>query len=85
MKKLLLAMGIVLMLCQPAMAGTNYNVRFNSLDADLDGLMSKSEFMVAFSGGDMAIFETADTNKDGDVTLDEWEAYKKSQGFEQLR
>ena len=82
MKKLLLAMGIVLMLCRPAVAGTNYNVCFNSLDADLDGVMSKSEFMVAFSGGDVAVFDKADKDGNGNVNHEEWESFKKSQGFE---
>ena len=83
MKKLLFALALVLLLCRPAIAGTNYNVCFNSLDADVDGIMSKSEFMVAFSGGDVAVFEAADADKDGGVNHEEWEAYKESRGFEE--
>ena len=83
MKILLLAMTLVFLTSQPAMAGTNYNVCFNSLDADLDGVMSKSEFMIAFSSGDVAVFETADLDKDGGVNHTEWEMYKESQGFEE--
>ncbi|MBG0791028.1 MAG: EF-hand domain-containing protein [Desulfovibrionaceae bacterium] len=83
MKKLLFALALVLLMCRPAMAETNYNVCFNSLDVDLDGVMSKSEFMVAFSGGDVAEFESADTNKDGVVDHEEWEAYKEGRGYEE--
>jgi Ca2+-binding EF-hand superfamily protein len=83
MRKILFAVALVLLLCRPAMAGTNYNVCFNSLDADQNGVMSKGEFLVAFSGGDVTVFEKADTDKDGAVDHEEWEAYKESQGFEE--
>ncbi len=82
-KKMFFAIAVVLLLCQPVMADTNYNVCFNSLDADMDGSMSKSEFMVAFSDGDMAVYEVADADKDCVVGHEEWEAYKESQGFEE--
>lgn len=83
MKILLFAVALVLLSSQLAMAGTNYNVCFNSLDADLDGVMSKREFMIAFSSGDVAVFETADQDRNGDVNHTEWETYKESQGFEE--
>ncbi|WP_319582386.1 EF-hand domain-containing protein [uncultured Pseudodesulfovibrio sp.] len=82
MKKLLFALAFALLFCQPVAAKTNYNVCFNSLDADVDGRMSKGEFLVAFSDGDTSVFDQADTDKDGLVSHEEWEAYKTSQGFE---
>ena len=82
MKKLILAAAFALLLCQPVAARTNYNVCFNSLDADADGSMSKGEFMVAFSEGDTSVFDQADADKDGVVSHEEWEAYKQAQGFE---
>lgn len=83
MKKLLLALALACFLCQPAAARTNYNVCFNSLDADTDGSMSKGEFLVAFSDGDTAVFDQADRDRDGVVSHEEWEEYKASQGFEE--
>ncbi|WP_051053255.1 EF-hand domain-containing protein [Pseudodesulfovibrio piezophilus] len=67
------------LLTTPSMAAesnTNYNVRFASLDVNSDGFMAKSEFIVAFSNGDMAVFATADSNKDGSVSREEWERFK---------
>lgn len=78
MKKILFVTALSLLAYLPAIAGTNYNVCFNSLDVDQNGVMSKSEFLVAFSSGDVAVFDTADTNKDGQVSRAEWEAYRKS-------
>lgn len=83
MKKLCIAMMLAFMLCQPAMAETNYNVCFNSLDGDYDGVMTKTEFLVAFPDGDTAVFEASDSNKDGGVSHEEWEDYKESKGFEE--
>jgi hypothetical protein len=83
MKKLFFTLALFCLMCQPAAARTNYDVCFNSLDADVDGRMSKSEFLVAFSDGDTSVFEQADADKDGDVTHEEWEAYKEGQGFEE--
>lgn len=83
MKTMLMAFAMVLMLCQPATAETNYNVCFNSLDADYDGKMSKGEFMVAFPKGDLKIFDVADKDENGSVAHEEWEAYKESLGFEE--
>ncbi|EGB15807.1 hypothetical protein DND132_2604 [Pseudodesulfovibrio mercurii] len=82
MKKLFLALAFALLFCQPVAAKTNYNVCFHSLDADVDGRMSKGEFLVAFSDGDTSVFDQADANHDGSVTHEEWEAYKEAQGFE---
>lgn len=83
MKKLLFAMAFVMLMCQPALANTNYNVCFGSLDADVNDSMSKSEFMVAFPDGDEAVFVTADADKDGAVSHEEWEDYKAAQGWEE--
>lgn len=83
MKKVFLAMAMVLMMCQPVVAETNYNVCFNSLDADYDGEMSKGEFMVAFPSGDLKVFEAADGDKSGTVSHEEWETYKESVGLEE--
>jgi len=82
MKKLLFALAFALLFCQPVAAKTNYNVCFNSLDADVDGRMSKGEFLVAFSDGDTSVFDQADADKDGAVSHDEWETYKAVQGYE---
>ncbi|XXJ18270.1 hypothetical protein ACR42D_01670 [Desulfovibrio caledoniensis] len=82
MKKLLFALAFALLFCQPVAAKTNYNVCFNSLDADVDGRMSKGEFLVAFSDGDTSVFDQADADKDGTVSHEEWEAYKSGQGYE---
>jgi hypothetical protein len=82
MKKLFFTLAFALLFCQPVAAKTNYNVCFHSLDADVDGRMSKGEFMVAFSDGDTSVFDKADTDQDGLVSLSEWEAYKDSQGYE---
>ncbi|MCJ2165395.1 MULTISPECIES: hypothetical protein [unclassified Pseudodesulfovibrio] len=83
MKKLFFVLILVCFMCQPVAAQTNYNVCFFSLDADVDGCMSKSEFLVAFSDGDTSVFEQADADKNGDVTHEEWEAYKAGQGFDE--
>lgn len=83
MKKMMIAMALIGALCLPAMAETNYNVCFNSLDADYDGGVSKSEFMVVFPNGDIAVFEEADADKDGSVSHEEWEAWKESRGIEE--
>ncbi len=81
-KKIILTITVLLLSSLLACAGTNYDVCFSSLDADGDGTMSKSEFMVVFFEGDTAVFNAADTNMDGGVDHDEWEAYKQSQGMD---
>lgn len=83
MKKMLLAFALVLIASQSVSANTNYNVCFNSLDADVNGTMTKGEFLVAFPSGELAVFEKADTNADRAVDHKEWEAYKTKQGFEE--
>jgi|Deesub1362B_J571_1020462.scaffolds.fasta_scaffold80817_1 hypothetical protein len=83
MKNLTLALGLVMIMALPALGNPNYNVCFNSLDADYDGSMSKSEFKEAFPDGDMAVYKAADSNKDGVVDHEEWEDYKASQGWEE--
>lgn len=82
MKKLILALSLVMLMGLPAMGAPDYNVCFSKLDADYDGLLTKEEFQAAFSGGDMTVFETADADKDGAVSHEEWEEYKASQGWE---
>lgn len=82
MKRYLFAMALVMALALPAFGETNYNVCFATLDADGDGVMSKTEFIVAFPNGDVAIFESIDEDKDGVITHEEWEIYKSAQGFE---
>jgi len=81
MQKLCTALLFGLLVC-PAMAQTNYNVCFNSLDVDVNGTMSKGEFLVAFSDGETSVFEQADADKNGAVSPQEWANYKESQGFE---
>lgn len=83
MQKIVFTLIILATLCLPAMADTNYNVCFSTLDADGDGNMSKGEFMVAFSDGDMGVFDMTDTDKDGMISHEEWEEYKAAQGFEE--
>ena len=82
MKRFVIAMALVMALALPAMGDTNYNVCFATLDADGNGTMSKAEFIVAFPNGDIALFESIDTDKDGTVTHEEWEVFKAAQGFE---
>lgn len=82
MKKIVYTLMALAILTVPALAGTNYDVCFTPLDADGNGVMSKGEFLVAFSDGDMAVFDTADADKDGSISHDEWEEYKVAQGFE---
>ncbi len=82
MKKILFAATLAVLLCAAAVAGTNYNVCFNSLDADQDGVMSKGEFLVAFSSGDATVFDVADRDENGSVTHEEWETYRESRGLE---
>lgn len=83
MKTTILALMICALVHLPALAGTNYNVCFSTLDADGDGSMAKSEFMIAFPHGDMAQFEAADSDRDGQVSHEEWEAFKADKGFEE--
>lgn len=83
MKKLCMGMVLACLLWLPAAAQTNYNVCFNSLDVDVNGSMSKGEFLIAFSDGDPSVFEQADRDGDGLVSHEEWEEYKESQGFEE--
>ena len=83
MRKLCIGLVLACLLWLPAAAQPNYNVCFNSLDADVDGAMSKGEFLIAVSDGDTTVFDTADLDKDGQVSHEEWEAFKTSQGFEE--
>lgn len=83
MKKTVLIMLMLLFLGLPVMAGTDYNVCFTKLDSDYDGEMTRAEFDSAFTGADATVFETADGDKNGTVSHDEWEEYKASQGFEE--
>nr|WP_321255054.1 hypothetical protein [uncultured Pseudodesulfovibrio sp.] len=83
MKKIFLACVLVLIASQSVSANTNYNVCFNSLDADVNGTITKGEFLVAFPSGKLAVFEKADTNADNAVDHEEWETYKTEQGFEE--
>jgi len=83
MKHLLMTICLMAALAMPAMADTNYDVCFSSLDIDGNGSISKSEFLIAFSDGDMGLFDEADGNEDGDVTHEEWEEFKAGKGFEE--
>ena len=56
MKKLFFTLALFCLMCQPAAARDQLRMScFNSLDADVDGRMSKSEFLVAFSDGDTSV------------------------------
>lgn len=60
----------------PDDAGTQmptYDSMLKDLDADKDGALSRAEGEQAFQG----FFDTQDTNKDGKVTRDEWDAILK--------
>lgn len=83
MKKMLLIALMTTFLSLPAMAEIDYNLCFNSIDSDYDGEMSKAEFDAAFPGSEPAVFQAADSDKNGAVSHEEWEEYKASQGFEE--
>lgn len=83
MKRFVLIGAMLLAFTVPAMAGADYNVCFNSIDGDYDGELTTAEFDTAFPGGDAAVFQTADADKSGSVSHEEWEDYKQSQGFEE--
>lgn len=83
MKQLLMTICLLAVMAMPALADTNYDVCFSSLDIDGDGSISKSEFLIAFSDGDMELFDEADVDEDGDVTHGEWEEFKAGKGFEE--
>ena len=81
MKRLLLSGLMAVFFCAPALAGSEYNVCFFSMDRDGDGAVSAEEFRAAFPDGG-EVFGNADA--DGNTVLghEEWEAYKESRGFE---
>lgn len=81
MRRMLLTGLLVGLFCLPALAGTDYNVCFFSMDSDGDEAVSAEEFRRAFPSG-AAIFKAAETNGDGVLSHDEWETYKESRGFE---
>jgi len=83
MKKTVITLMMLALLSLPAIAGTDYNVCFVKVDSDYDEEMTKAEFDETFPGGDAAVFETADADKNGTVGHDEWEEYKANQGFEE--
>ena len=83
MKRIIFTLLTLVLLCQPALAETDYNICFTKVDSDYNDEMTRSEFSDAFPDGDMAVFETADGDKNGTVSHEEWEDYKASQGFEE--
>ncbi|QJB55954.1 hypothetical protein [Pseudodesulfovibrio sp. zrk46] len=83
MKKLILSVAMLMAFALPAMAGTDYNVCFNSLDADGSDSVSRGEYLVAFPDADQTMFDKADADKDGALSHEEWEEFKESQGYEE--
>lgn len=83
MKQVLYIMVVLTLLCQPVLAGTDYNICFSRIDSDVSGEMTQNEFTEAFPDGDPAVFEVADGDKNGVVEHEEWEEFKSSQGFKE--
>ncbi len=53
---------------------------FGRMDTDGNNLVSWEEFHAAVPSMKRAAFDTIDTNRDGAISLDEWQAFRASHG-----
>ncbi|NDV20466.1 hypothetical protein GO013_13705 [Pseudodesulfovibrio sp. JC047] len=74
-KKVFGVVFLLLLAGQPCVASPNYDVCFNALDVDVNGTMTKGEFLVAFPNGELGLFDEIDTNADRAVDREEWMTY----------
>lgn len=65
---------------RPEMAGQNAASRFETMDTNKDGALSREEFFAAQPQMKDAAFDAIDADKDGSITLEEWEGFAKGHG-----
>lgn len=54
--------------------------RFAAMDADGNGIVTWEEFSAAMPQMRRAAFDSIDTDKNGDITRQEWDAFRASHG-----
>ncbi|ACS78446.1 hypothetical protein [Maridesulfovibrio salexigens] len=65
-----------------AIAGSNLNRCFYSMDSNGDEMVTVDEFKAALPDS-ADVFEEADADKSGALDHDEWESFKSSKGIEE--
>lgn len=65
---------------RPEMAAQNADARFESMDKDKDGKLSKEEFFGAMPQMKEGAFSSIDKDGDGFITLEEWRGFAAGHG-----
>lgn len=69
-------------MARPEMAAQNPAARLAAMDTDQDGKVSREEFFAAQPNMKETAFDAIDRNKDGFITLEEWEGFAMGHGKE---
>ena len=67
---------------RPEMAGQNAEARFDAMDANKDGKVSREEFFAAQPNMKEGAFAAIDADGDGALTLKEWKDFSAGHGKE---
>ena len=67
---------------RPEMAGQNAEARFDAMDANKDGKVSREEFFAAQPNMKEGAFAAIDADGDGELTLKEWKDFTAGHGKE---
>ena len=65
---------------RPEMAGQTPSTRFEAMDTDKDGKVSREEFFAAQPNMKEGAFAAIDKDTDGFITLEEWEGFAMGHG-----
>ena len=58
-----------------------YAAHFGDIDSNGDGQMTAEEFRAFFPDGELKVFETIDTDRNGVVSHEEWHRFKEAHGM----
>ncbi|MDL2317106.1 hypothetical protein LJC59_08555 [Desulfovibrio sp. OttesenSCG-928-A18] len=65
---------------RPEMAGKSADTRFEAMDSDKSGHVSRDEFFTAHPQMKDAAFDSIDKDRDGQISPEEWRAFSMDHG-----